>query len=111
MNELPRNPCIALVTKVGESLPPLAPKKIIKQPAAAAFLNDEQLDLASIVTPLRKIARLPIPQDSVSQQERVKLENKYADVLEHRLDWRRLVTYVPNKDLPVYNWFKFKEGF
>jgi site-specific DNA-methyltransferase (cytosine-N4-specific) len=39
------------------------------------------------------------------------LENKYDGVVEHRLEWRRLVTYVPNKKLPLYNWFKYKEGF
>ena len=27
------------------------------------------------------------------------------------MEWRRLVTYVPNKKLPLYNWFKYKEGF
>jgi SAM-dependent methyltransferase len=25
--------------------------------------------------------------------------------------WRRLATFVPNKPLPVYNWFYYKEGF
>jgi len=28
-----------------------------------------------------------------------------------RLDLGRLATFVPNKQLPVYNWFYFKEGF
>lgn len=46
-----------------------------------------------------------------SQRDRLRLEKKYSGRFEHRLDWRRLVTYVPNKELPVYNWFKYKEGF
>src|SRR3989344_2653771 len=28
-----------------------------------------------------------------------------------RPQWRDLVTFVPNKQLPVYNWFYYKEGF
>ena len=28
-----------------------------------------------------------------------------------RPELRKLVTYVPNKKAPIYNWFKFKEGF
>ena len=31
--------------------------------------------------------------------------------IETRLDLGRLATFVPNKRLPVYNWFYFKEGF
>ena len=27
------------------------------------------------------------------------------------LEWRELATFVPNKKLPVYNWFYYKEGF
>ena len=30
---------------------------------------------------------------------------------EERLDLGMLATFVPNKQLPVYNWFYFKEGF
>ncbi|MEW6571457.1 MAG: DNA methyltransferase [Nitrospirota bacterium] len=43
--------------------------------------------------------------------ERNRLENKYARYFKERPDYRQLVTYVPNKKLPVYNWFKYKEGF
>jgi site-specific DNA-methyltransferase (cytosine-N4-specific) len=43
--------------------------------------------------------------------ERDCLEAKYSRCFENRLDYRQLVTYVPNKKLPVYNWFKYKEGF
>jgi DNA modification methylase len=43
--------------------------------------------------------------------ERSHLEAKYVQYFEDRPDYRQLVTYVPNKTLPVYNWFKYKEGF
>jgi site-specific DNA-methyltransferase (cytosine-N4-specific) len=46
-----------------------------------------------------------------SNVERNILEDRYADLLSERPDYRRLVTYVPNKAIPIYNWFKFKEGF
>jgi site-specific DNA-methyltransferase (cytosine-N4-specific) len=39
------------------------------------------------------------------------LEIKYAHLFQEKPDCRQLVTYVPNKKLPVYNWFKYKEGF
>lgn len=32
-------------------------------------------------------------------------------LVEERLEWKDLATYVPNKKLPVYNWFYYKEGF
>jgi DNA modification methylase len=28
-----------------------------------------------------------------------------------KLEWGKLATFIPNKKLPVYNWFYFKEGF
>lgn len=31
--------------------------------------------------------------------------------VEEKLEWRELATFVPNKKLPVYNWFYYKEGF
>src|SRR3989338_5323711 len=31
--------------------------------------------------------------------------------VEEKLDWKELATFVPNKLLPVYNWFYYKEGF
>jgi DNA modification methylase len=83
--------------------------------AATPFflLKDEQLAMPSIgITETRlKVTPLPVLADSPSQRERSRLEAKYNGALEHRLDWRRLVTYVPNKKLPIYNWFKYKEGF
>jgi len=44
-------------------------------------------------------------------EQRQMLEIKYARLLQEKPDYRKLVTYVPNKKLPVYNWFKYKEGF
>jgi len=44
-------------------------------------------------------------------RERDALESSYASRLSERADYRKLVTYVPNKTIPVYNWFKYKEGF
>ncbi|MBM4350265.1 MAG: hypothetical protein FJ106_10330 [Deltaproteobacteria bacterium] len=43
--------------------------------------------------------------------QRQMLEIKYAHLFQEKPDCRQLVTYVPNKKLPVYNWFKYKEGF
>lgn len=43
--------------------------------------------------------------------ERLQLERKYHTLMRENLGLGRLVTYVPNKNLPVYNWFKYKEGF
>jgi site-specific DNA-methyltransferase (cytosine-N4-specific) len=48
---------------------------------------------------------------SEGDDERKFLEENYAGCFDIRLDLRRLVTYVPNKSIPVYNWFKYKEGF
>lgn len=31
--------------------------------------------------------------------------------IEEKLDWRELATFVPNKRLPIFNWFYYKEGF
>lgn len=31
--------------------------------------------------------------------------------MQEKLEWGKLATFVPNKDLPVYNWFYYKEGF
>ncbi|MDI6721668.1 MAG: hypothetical protein QMD85_04715, partial [Candidatus Aenigmarchaeota archaeon] len=34
-----------------------------------------------------------------------------SDKIEERPEWAELATFVPNKKIPVYNWFYFKEGF
>jgi len=44
-------------------------------------------------------------------EQRQMLKVKYARLFQEKPDYRQLVTYVPNKKLPVYNWFKYKEGF
>jgi DNA modification methylase len=31
--------------------------------------------------------------------------------MQEKLEWGELATFVPNKGLPVYNWFYYKEGF
>jgi site-specific DNA-methyltransferase (cytosine-N4-specific) len=85
--------------------------------AALRLKEQEQLYLAGSGTALldpparRKITALPVDPSAPGLRERTKLENKYRDLFVSRLDARRLVTYVLNKNLPVYNWFKFKEGF
>jgi len=90
---------------------PGAKRPRIAQPFA---LNEAQqlalIELPDVVS-RQKVTPLPLDESSPAQRERIRLENKYRDLLELRLDWRRLVTYVPNKDLPVYSWFKYKEGF
>ncbi len=43
--------------------------------------------------------------------ERDRLESKYRKFLVSRTVLRPLVTYVPNKSLPIYNWFRYKEAF
>ena len=32
-------------------------------------------------------------------------------VIEEKMEWRELATFIPNKKTPVYNWFYYKEGF
>jgi hypothetical protein len=88
-------------------------KKIEVRDSDPLILKDEQLVVPGlgIIDKPGKIALLPIDYDAPGQRERLKLETQYESVLEHRLEWRRLVTYVPNKKLPLYNWFKYKEGF
>lgn len=81
--------------------------------APQLWLKDEQIALFALpVAELRKkVAVLPVDMSSAEQRERARLENKYKAFFEERPDCRRLVTYVPNKNLPLYNWFKYKEGF
>jgi DNA modification methylase len=31
--------------------------------------------------------------------------------IQDKLEWKDLATFVPNKPLPIYNWFYYKEGF
>jgi hypothetical protein len=39
------------------------------------------------------------------------LESKYGALLEERLAWRSLVSYVGNRNEPVLCWFRYKESF
>ncbi len=39
------------------------------------------------------------------------MEVKLKPKIEERYDLGNLVTFIPNKRLPIYNWFYFKEGF
>jgi len=74
-----------------------------------------QLDFASEYFPSLSITAKAIssrvPKDAQSNSERNALEERYAHFLRERADLRQLVTYVPNKKIPIYNWFRFKEGF
>lgn len=77
------------------------------------LLKDEQIVMLEMPATERrkKITVLPVDMASAGQKERARLENKYSGLFEERPDCRRLVTYVLNKKLPLYNWFKYKEGF
>ena len=90
-----------------------AKQRKLKAPTISVLNDEVQTTLVDLPagSVRKKVTVLPIDYGSAAQQERSKLENKYREVIEHRLDWRQLVTYVPNKKLPLYNWFKFKEGF
>ena len=80
---------------------------------APMLLKDEQIAMLEIPVAERrkKVTVLPVDMESPEQRERARLENKYSGLFEQRPDCRRLVTYVLNKTLPLYNWFKYKEGF
>jgi hypothetical protein len=91
---------------------PIANQKTSKG-ASPILLKDEQIELLGFPVSDRrkKVAVLPVDTDGPDQKERTRLENKYGGLFEERPDCRRLVTYVPNKSIPLYNWFKYKEGF
>jgi len=38
-----------------------------------------------------------------------KSHNEYK--MQEKLGWGKLATFVPNKELPIHNWFYYKEGF
>jgi hypothetical protein len=91
---------------------PVAKEKKSKD-ASQIWLEDEQIALFEdpLAECRKKVAVLPVDMGSPEQKERARLENKYSLLFEERPDCRRLVTYVLNKNLPLYNWFKYKEGF
>ena len=64
------------------------------------LLKDEtQLSLVEVppFAKRQRIPLLPIDTSSPAQRERVRLENKYREVFEQRMDWRRLVTCESKK--------------
>jgi DNA modification methylase len=63
-----------------------------------------------LVSPIELPKRV-ISEVEFQDKQRQILEKKYAKLFQQRPAYRQLVTYVPNKRLPVYNWFKYKEGF
>jgi len=61
---------------------------------------------------MRKAVNVPTQSKADGCPEaRIKLEKQYAPLLEERLAYRKLVTYMPNKAEPVHGWFKFLQGF
>lgn len=56
--------------------------------------------------------RIP-PQSQINGHTcaRLQLEQRYQPLFEERLAYRQLVTYVPNKAIPIHRWFKFPQGF
>jgi len=93
------------------AMKPVAKARKLKD--APMLLKDEQMAMLEmpVIEQRKKVTVLPVDMDSPGQRERAKLENKYSGFFEERPDCRRLVTYVLNKKLPLYNWFKYKEGF
>jgi len=76
----------------------------------------EQLYLAEEMKPIRprktsKQSNHPVSDHVAQLMERQRLHEKYRRLFQEKFDYRRLVTYVPNKRIPIYNWFKFKEGY
>lgn len=55
---------------------------------------------------MQQLDLLPLPES-----RRCELETKYLGRFVERLDFGKLVTYVTNKNEPVYGWFRYKEGF
>ncbi len=74
-------------------------------------LHPEPFHQSRMSSPMSYASRQVFEEESSLAEQRQMLEIKYAPLFQEKLDYRRLVTYVPNKKLPVYNWFKYKEGF
>ncbi len=83
--------------------------------ASAADLLREQLALdytaqssGDVVEPSERHA----PKETSGPDEaRQLLHSKYGSLFEHKFEFGPLCTYVPNKKVPVFRWFKYKEGF
>lgn len=74
------------------------------------FLNSVQIQ-GKFVNLIRKTQQQPqvVPGDTTLERE--KLEKQYTPIFKKQFEFRKLVTYVPNKKLPIFNWFPYKEGF
>ncbi|MBM4030576.1 MAG: site-specific DNA-methyltransferase [Planctomycetes bacterium] len=83
----------------------------VLDPAQGYLLSLAEAESAGPQALIRQPRRAAAETPSEDSTQRAALDNAYAGALVERLDLRRLVTYVPNKELPVYNWFKYKEGF
>ncbi len=59
----------------------------------------------------RKIKRPPDVVPIADSTERKELERRYALLIQGRFDYRWNVSYVGNKNVPIHNWFPYKEGF
>ncbi len=92
-----------------------ATRKRVRKPSGSSLVvrEAEQRYLIAGAAPSKPAntqRRIPLSASENGELRRA-LERKYESLLEERFELRRLVTYVPNKTLPVYNWFKYKEGF
>jgi DNA modification methylase len=77
--------------------------ELLKEQLRLAY-GDEAGEAAEAIPVVEKECSGPDPA-------RQALERKYRERLRERLDFGSLCTYVPNKKLPVFRWFKYKEGF
>lgn len=85
----------------------LEPRNPVYEPI---FLNSVQIQ-GKFVNLIRKMQPQPQIIASDTTLEREKLEKMYSSLLTKKFEFRRLVTYVPNKKTPIFNWFPYKEGF
>lgn len=85
----------------------LEPRNPVYEPI---FLNSVQIQ-GKFVNLIRKTQQQPQTLPSDTTLEREKLEKMYAPLLTKKFEFRKLVTYVPNKKTPIFNWFPYKEGF
>ncbi len=85
----------------------LEPRNPIYDPI---FLKSIQIQ-GRFVNLIRNTPQQLVVSSSANTSEREKLEKLYAPIMQKKIEFRRLVTYVPNKKLPIFNWFPYKEGF
>jgi len=75
--------------------------ELLKEQLRLAY-GDEAGEAAEAIPVVEKECSGPDPA-------RQALERKYRERLRERLDFGSLCTYVPNKKLPVFRWFKYKD--